>query len=154
MTDPRRRAELAKIHIGAKQVCDDTEAYRDMLRALTGKRSSADLDGAQRRLVIRHLEACGAKFHHPRRGSAPKQGSGAPSRPRLGPDVANLIRKIDALCINHPGGRKPRSYAEGILRHMTSHPHRTPLEWARPPDLVKVIQALEIDRKRHAGGAA
>ena len=149
-----RRAELAKIHIGAKQVCDDEEAYRDMLQAVAGVRSAADLDQPGRRRVIRHLEACGAKFVPARRGSARKPGSGAPSRPRPGPDVAGLIRKIDALCINHPTGRKSRRYAEGILQHMTSHPHRAPLEWAQPAQLVKVIQALEIDRKRRKGGAA
>ena len=47
--DPaRRKAELAKIHIGAKQLCDDEQAYRDMLEAVAGKRSAGDLDAAPR----------------------------------------------------------------------------------------------------------
>lgn len=152
MSDPAvRRAELAKIHIGAKQICDDDAAYRDMLQAVAGARSAADLDAAGRRRVIEHLRSCGAVF----RPSPPKRaGRRQPPRPRPSPDVEALVRKIDALLINHPGGRKPREYAEGILRHMTGHPHRAPLEWAKPYQLVKVVQALGVDRRRHAGGGA
>ena len=135
----RRRRELAKIHIGAEQIAvGDREAYEDMLEAVVGVRSSKDLDGAGRRKVLQHLVACGAKFRRPR-----KRGRGAPA-----PEKARLIRKIDALLINARGGPRPRSYGERILQRMTSHPHRAPLEWATPDDLVRVIQALEIERRR------
>ena len=138
----RRRADLAKIHIGAKQIVGhDDEAYRDMLEAVVGVTSSKDLDAAGRRKVLRHLVACGAKFRRPRS----KRGKGAPA-----PEKARLIRKIDALLINAHNGPRPRSYGEAILRRQTSHPHRTPLEWATPDQLVRVIQALEIERRRHA----
>lgn len=135
----RRRGELAKIHIGAKQLGGDKEAYRDMLEAVTGKRSAGDLDAAGRRKVIEHLESCGAKFERPRREAR---------RPRPAPEIRELLKKVDALLINHPEGRKPRSYAEGILQHMASSPHRTPLEWAKSAQLVKVVQALEVDKRR------
>ena len=137
--DPKRRSELAKIHIGAKQLCDDDAAYRDMLEAVTGKRSAGDLDEAGRRKVIEHLKACGVKFERPRREA---------QRPRPTPEIRELLRKIDALCINHPDGRKPRTYAEGILQHMTSSLDRRPLEWAKSAQLVKVVQALEVDKRR------
>ena len=138
MTD-RRRRELAKIHIGAKQLCgDDREAYEDMLEAITGQRSSKGLSQAGRSKVLRHLRSCGAKFRAPRRGSARKTG--------VAPEKRRLIRKIDALLID--GGDRPRSYAEGILKRMTRHSHRTPLEWATPPQLMKLITALEYDRRR------
>ena len=137
----RRRAELAKIHIGAKQLCDDKEAYRDMLEAVAGKRSAAELDGAGRRKVLAHMRACGARF-----GSSPER------RKRAAPEIAPLLRKIDALLID--AGSLPRSYAENILRRMTKHSHRTPLEWARPDQLHDVVAALEYDKRRRAGRAA
>lgn len=58
-SSPRNR-ELAKIHIGAKALGIDDEAYRTMLFTLTGKRSAGDLDGAGRRKVIESLKADGA----------------------------------------------------------------------------------------------
>lgn len=137
--DPaRRRAELAKIHIGASQLLADEDAYRDMLEAVAGKRSAGALDAAGRRKVIDHLAACGATFVPPKR----------PARARPEAEAAGLIAKVDALCINHPGGRKPREWAEAILRQMTKHPHRTPLEWATPGQLHKLVQAIEVDARR------
>ncbi|MYE06690.1 MAG: regulatory protein GemA [Chloroflexi bacterium] len=134
-----RRAELAKIHIGAKQLLADEDAYRDMLEAVAGKRTARALDAAGRRKVLDHLRACGAVFRPAR-----------PKWPRVRPtaETAELLRKIDALCINHPGGRKPRNYAQGILQRMTRHPHRAPLEWATPEQLADVVRALMIDRRR------
>ena len=138
----RRQRELAKIHIGAKQLCgDDREAYEDMLEAITGARSSKGLDQAGRTKVLRHLRACGAKF---------RQAKG--KRPKVAPEKARLIRKIDAVLID--AGDRPRSYAEGILQRMTKYPHRAPLEWATPPQLVKLVQALEIEKRRRLKRAA
>lgn len=151
MTNPnpdpaRRRAELAKIHIGAAQLLADEEAYRDMLEAVAGKRSAGALDAEGRRKVIDHLKACGATFAPPKR-----------PRPAVRPEAeaAGLIAKVDALCINHPSGRKPREWAEGILQQMTKHPHRAPLEWATPGQLHKLVQAIEVDvrRKKRRGSA-
>ena len=139
--DPaRRRAELAKIHIGAKRLLADDEAYRDMLEAVAGVRSAAELDADGRRKVIDHLKACGATF-----------GPARPKRPRTRPEaeIEPLLRKIDALCINHPGGRKPREWAEGILQQMTGNQRRAPLEWATPGRLHEVVQAIATDVRRH-----
>ena len=151
--DPaRRRAELAKIHLGAKQLLADDEAYRDMLEAVAGARSARDLDADGRRKVLDHLRSCGASFHPAR-----------PARPRIRPEaeIGPHLRKIDALCINHPGGRKSREWAEGVLQQMTRNADRAPLEWATPAQLQQVVQALEIDARRHRrrkahgkGGAA
>lgn len=159
----RRQGDLAKIHIGAKQlVGDDDEAYRDMLEAVTGKRSAAKLDEDGRREVLKHLVACGVKFERPA-GPAPSDaddpgGQAARKAPRSRPRPAlvPLIKTIDALCINHPGGRKPREWAEAILKRMTRHPHRTPLEWATAGQLRDVEQAIRVDIRRHEGrgGAA
>ncbi len=141
--DPaRRRAELAKIHIGAAQLLAGEEEYRDMLEAVAGKRSAGALDAAGRRKVLDHLKACGATFAPPKR----------PARARPEAEAAGLIAKVDALCINHPSGRKSREWAEAILRQMTKHPHRTPLEWAAPGQLHRLVQAIEVDVRRKKRG--
>ena len=161
----RRRSELARIHIGAKQlVGDDDDAYRDMLEAVTGKRSAAELDEDGRREVLEHLAACGVKFERKAPAPAPRDGDdpgdrglkARPARPRPRPELAPYIKTIDALCINHLGGRKPRGWAEAILRNMTKSGHRTPLEWAPAGQLQEVAQAIRVDIRRceRRGGAA
>lgn len=54
-----RRAELATIHIGKQQLGLDDDAYRDLLFAITAKRSSSDLDRLGRKKVIEHFRALG-----------------------------------------------------------------------------------------------
>lgn len=162
----RRRSDLAKIHIGARQlVGDDEQARRDMLEAVTGKRSAAELDERGRREVLKHLAACGVKFERPS-GAPPSDaddpGQGGPSRPapraRARPELVPHVKTIDALCINHPGGRKPRGWAEAILKRMTRSGHRTPLEWATSGQLQEVAQSIRMDIRRYerrfGGGAA
>lgn len=73
--DDLRRAEIAQIKIGAKQLGLEDDAYRDMLFALARVRSAADLDWTGRKRVIEHLKACGAtvgKQRKPRDGQAEK----------------------------------------------------------------------------------
>ena len=48
----RRRAELAKIHVGAKQLGLGREAYESMLWTLCRVRSAADLDEHGRKQVL------------------------------------------------------------------------------------------------------
>lgn len=127
----RRNSDLAKIHIGAKQlVGDDDEAYRDMLEAVAGPGDP----------VVR--------------GEVPRRRP----RPRPRPELVPALKTIDALCIHHPGGRKPRGWAEAILKRMTGSAHRAPLEWATAGQLQGVAQSIRIDIRRHesrrGGGAA
>ena len=136
----RRRSELAKIHIGAKQLFgDDREAYEDMLEEVTGKRSSAGLDQAGRRAVIEHLKSCGAKYR-PARKSGLKRNPPEPP-----PETARQIRKIRAMLADNG---LPDSYAEAILQRMCSYSHRVPLQWATGKQLGHVIAALNYRKKR------
>lgn len=142
----RRRSELAKIHIGAKQLFgDDREAYEDMLEEVTGKRSSAGLDQAGRQTVIEHLKSCGAKFR-PARKSGLKR---IPPEPP--PETARQIRKIRAMLADDG---LPDSYAEAILQRMCSPSHRVPLQWANGKQLGNVIAALNYRKKRMEKRAA
>lgn len=52
--DPRRR-DLAAIHIAAKQLGLDDDAYRALLREVAGVESARDLDAAGRRAVLARL---------------------------------------------------------------------------------------------------
>jgi len=65
-----RRAQLAKIHIGAKQLGlidgEDRDTYEAMLYSVARVRSAADLDSAGRQRVISHLKRCGADFRRPK----------------------------------------------------------------------------------------
>ena len=134
-----RRAQLAKIHIGAKQLFKSKSDYRDMLGSVTGVRSAADLDAAGRRKVIEHLAAAGAQF-------APARRSGHKRvQPKASPETEPQISKIRALLAQDG---LPDSYAEAILKRMCSHPHHVPLTWAKPAQLRDVIAALEYRRQR------
>lgn len=58
--DPNaRRKELAQIHLGVKALGWSDADYRAILAAKTGKSSAGDLDSAQRKRFIEHLQSCG-----------------------------------------------------------------------------------------------
>ena len=56
--DAQRKSELAKIHIHKQQLGMDEAAYRDLLAAVCGVKSSSDLDARGRRKLLDHLGAC------------------------------------------------------------------------------------------------
>ncbi|MGD9858849.1 MAG: gp16 family protein [Marinobacterium sp.] len=69
MTAPKhdnRKAALAQIHIGKKQLGLDDDLYRQMLENRTGKRSCADMSLAELYQVIQMLENAGFKKHRGR----------------------------------------------------------------------------------------
>ncbi|MBU1002770.1 MAG: regulatory protein GemA [Proteobacteria bacterium] len=59
-----RRADLARIHMGKKQLGMDDIGYRDMLFRLFDKDSSAKLNAKERWRLILRLEELGASFTH------------------------------------------------------------------------------------------
>ena len=119
-----RRRELAAIHIAARQAGLTDDAYRDMLYAVAGVRSAADLDARGRAQTLDLLR-------------------GRRKIPAPAPDKRRLIAKIRALLES-----RPDAYAEAILQRMTGHPHRAPLAWATPEQLRKVVAALSYDARR------
>ena len=135
----RRKSELAKIHIGEKQLFPSKDAYRDMLESVAGVRSAADLDQAGRVKVIEHLEACGAKFK-PARNSGHKLKA-----PKAPPETERQVAKIRAMLAEDS---LPDAYAEAILKRMTRHPHHVPLTWAYSRQLRDVIAVLNYRKKK------
>lgn len=60
-----QKREIQLIKIAQKQLGMDDDAYRDILFTLTRKRSSTELDFAERKKVLEHMEACGFKRTKP-----------------------------------------------------------------------------------------
>lgn len=86
--DLRRRKELAKIHLGAKAIgLGDEDAYRAMLRLVTGKNSAGDLSQGERTKVLEHLKSKGF-------ADRPKPPKRAGTRPRDESAEASKIRAL------------------------------------------------------------
>ncbi len=141
-----RRRELGLIHQAKAALGLDDETYRTMLATVTakpgkpGKRSAADLDWRERKAVLDHLKtvAAGADGGRPKLPRSPRAATVAPEK-------APLVRKIRAQLINHPTGRKPDSYADGMSKQMFGVDKYT---WCTPEQLEKLIQALAVDSRR------
>ena len=136
-----RSRAIGKVKLGQKLLGLDDGEYRGLLESVTGRRSAADLGLPDLGRVIEEMERLGACFERDgrRRRKRPAAKASAEKDP--------LIRKIRALLAD--AGR-PEEYAESILRRMTNHKHRTPLEWGTPGQLYKVVQALMVDQRRRA----
>lgn len=130
-----RRADLAKIHVLAKNLGLDRDLYRDVVRMVTGADSAADLDAAGRRKLIAHFKA--------RAGSRPTHHAGAPRTI----DQRPMLRKIEALLAD---AKRPWAYAEAVAQRIC---RRERLEFCSDGDLRAVIAALATDAKRHPRGA-
>ena len=130
-----RTAELAKMHIGAKQMGldpsdkDPNSEYRNMLFDVAGVRSSAKLDERQRHDVIKHMIGCGVTFK-------PK------NRPKPAQDRKALVSKIRAQLMNFS---RSDSYADGMAKKMFKVER---FEWCTPSQLTKIVAALNYDAKR------
>lgn len=128
-----RRIELAKIHLGAKQLGMDDTTYRDMLWTVARVRSASLLDKFGRGMVIKHLARCGATFN--------KKGE---KRPRPPQSKEALVAKIRAQLIS---AQRPDSYADSMAKHMFNVDR---FEWCTADQLHRIVAALNYDiRRRH-----
>lgn len=129
----RRSTELAKIHLGAKQLGLDDDAYRAMLWTVARVRSARDLDEGGRRAVLEHMKARGFKTR--RKG-----------RPTPSDDRGALLAKIDAQLA---AAGRDRDYVErGMLRRMLGPEAPARLDWCTPEQLRKITAALWYDARR------
>lgn len=129
--DGRRRADLAKIHVLAKQAGLDQDLYRDMLRAQFRVASAGLLDADGRRRLIAYLRRAA--------GARPVHHAGAPRTI----DQRPMLRKIEALLAD---AHRPWAYAEAVARRICRVER---LEFCSASDLRAVIAALVTDAKRH-----
>lgn len=134
ITSANRNRELARIHCLKRDLTLTDEEYSSVLWTLARVESAKDLDATGRHRVIRHLT-----------GLAERSRIGSfPGKPRNfdNPDRDALMRKIEALLTD--AGR-PWAYAKGMATHMFK---RDALEFCGPDELYKIVQALEVDKKR------
>ncbi len=135
LLDPRVR-DLALIHVAAKQLRMDREAYVAMLQRVAGVGSAADLDRAGRARVIAELERLGFAQAKPR--PSPKNRG----RPK-NLDREPMIAKIGALLAEI---QAPWSYADSIARQMY---RIEKVAWLRQASQLRaVIAALDARRRK------
>lgn len=136
-----RRKQLARIHAAKKALALDDDAYRAVLRRVTGVASSADMSTAQRNQVIAEFTRLG--FKAAGQQSRRRVFAGKPKRTTEVP----LLRKAEALLAD--AGRE-WAYAHGMAKRMFQV---TRVEWLNPDQLHRLVAALQIDAKRRAAGA-
>lgn len=135
-TDTSRRADLARIHMAKKELGLDDEAYRELLKGLTGKVSAGDLDHRQRFQVLKAMANLGAK---PAAKSSPY-----PGRPMMVPAESEaLIRKIEAQLTE---ARRPWAYAHATAKRMFG---KDQVQFCAPDQLRRIIAAFTYDALRH-----
>ncbi len=128
-----RRAMIAKIHVGKKDLQLDEDDYRQILMQETGRGSSADCTEAELERVIDRFRGLGWK-------PLPKAGGNASARPAQHP----MARKARALWIS--------LYYLGVVRSPKEHALEAfakrqlgceKLVWAKQSDGFRLIEALK-----------
>jgi phage gp16-like protein len=132
---------LAQIHIAKKQLGLDDDTYRAMLWAVARVRSSKDLDHAGRMRVLDHLKRCGFKPKAPAKPHAgrPRNMDSASRGPLLGKIEAHLLSM----------GR-PWAYAHAMAQRMHGI---ADVSFCHEEQLYKIVQALEVDKRRRLARA-
>ncbi|MEW8070246.1 MAG: regulatory protein GemA [Candidatus Thiodiazotropha sp.] len=130
-----RKADLAKIHIGAKALGMDpsdknpASEYRSMLWNVAKVHSSAKLDFAGREAVIRHLKS---------RGWEPESKGRSSRQARL---IYRIWNKLaDAEVVHHRDGLK--SWIQANTK--SEHPQGT--GWQLPEFLPKKVRSRVIEQ--------
>lgn len=128
---------LAKIHIAKKDLGLTDDAYRDTLRRITGKESSAALTDMQATRVLRYFESRG--------WTAKKQGS----LPGMSIPSDAQSKKIQALWITlHKAGKVKNGTDAALLAFVKRMTKVDRLEWCSPDQKYRVIESLKDWAKR------
>ncbi|UTW12954.1 gp16 family protein [Marinobacterium rhizophilum] len=147
-----RKAALAQIHIGKKQLGLDDDTYRDMLQNLTGKRSCSDMALAELYQVIKQLENAGFKQHRGRRSGATRQGYYSP---RSKGQVIDVMRAIwiemhQAGIVRDGSEAALAAYAKRMSAQLNGGAGVEKLEWLQRDEQLaaRVLEALKKWRAR------
>jgi phage gp16-like protein len=149
-----RRRELAKIHILADELGMDTDdqnpqsEYRSMLFTVTRETSTAKIDQAGRLRVLDHLAAL-KRRHRQAAPTPPVTATEIPAGPdaREKPVVQEALRAmLNKIERQLEATGKPWAYAHAIAESMFKVKR---LEWLAPPQMHKVVSALEYHVRRH-----
>ena len=131
---------LAKVHIAKKDLGLDDDTYRDVLEAVTGKRSAAGLDASELDAVLKHFKARGWKPAVVKGGKSGAADS-AQTRRRADHSVAKKARALwislhQLGVVENPSEQALEAFAKrqlGVDR----------LQWADQGQGFKLIEALK-----------
>ena len=129
-----RKNLLKVIHTAKRALSMQDDDYRALLMRTVGKTSAADCTLPELNRVIDALR---------RLGFTPARGRAA--RPRVAPENRVILDKIGAILADK---QLPWAYAHGMAKRMFA---RERVEWLRPPELYKLMQALAVYQRREAG---
>ncbi len=133
--DKFRKEELAKIHIGKKDLGLDDDTYRDILYQAGGVESAADLDWKGREAVLDRFRELGWKA---------RSKSGKESRPSrvLADDPQS--RKIRALWLAlHEVGKVRDASERALASYCKRMTGVVALQWLNSRQASTVIEALK-----------
>jgi phage gp16-like protein len=134
----RRNAELGAIHVGAKRLGFDDALYREFLFRITGRRSAAELDQAERMRVIEEMRKYGFK-RTPAEEKRARRMAGNSQLVMIHGLWRRQLRYLGALA--DPGER----HLSTFIKKMTGIERA---EWLAPEEAVKVIEGLKAWRDR------
>lgn len=124
-----KKRDIQIIHIAKQQLNMDDAAYRDILFTLTRKRSSTELDFAERKKVLDHLEACGFKRTKPQ----PRKLADDPQS-----------KKIRALWLElHTAGKVRNPSESALAAFVKRQTGRDALQWLNSKEASAVIEELK-----------
>lgn len=124
-----KKRDIQIIHIAKQQLNMDDAAYRDILFALTRKRSSTELDFAERKKVLDHMEACGFKRTKPQ----PRKLADDPQS-----------KKIRALWLDlHQAGKVRNPSEAALAAFVKRQTGRDALQWLNSREASAVIEELK-----------
>lgn len=135
----RRRKLLGAVHLAAKAAGLQDDVYRDVLEAVTGKRSAADLTEGQLVSVLKHFDA-----RKPRVITGGKSGAAASARSASRRADHPVARKARALWISlHQLGVVENPSEQALEAFAKRQLGVDRLQWADQSQGFKLIEALK-----------
>lgn len=134
MTDANRNRDIRAIKTGQRDLALTDDSYRDLLQRITGKRSAADLDAAERAKVLEEFRRIGFK---PKGGKPRRAGN----RPLVDTPTA---KKIRALWLSLWHLNAVRDPSEDALEKFVKRIAKVDsLAWLKAQQSHAVIEALK-----------
>ncbi len=151
-----RKKEITLIHVLSTQIGLDEETRRGLMLKITGKSSSKDMNWPDRKKVIDHLKASGAKVTTPRKAGRPRPAEAGPTKPSRPLDTSAQARQVRALWLALHGLGAVRDSSEAALGAYVKRIAKVDaLQWASTEQLSLLIETLKKWEKRvRAAGAS